>query len=175
MMKARELRANPGVPGMTLCRRHLTAPLHAPHNVHAGLPRAARWEHLSQLRGRPPLVPSAWSQPSSFPPRDHADGATLGRQGRPRRPEPTEPDRDRGRNRGSIRGRDRSSGRGRVSDRGRGSIRYRNRIRERGLTRVRRENDSEETEGGANPTLRRTLDRRRRTRRPGPILPTARL
>jgi hypothetical protein len=31
-------------------------------------------------------VPSAWSQPFNPPPRDHADGATLGRHGRTRRP-----------------------------------------------------------------------------------------
>ncbi len=31
-------------------------------------------------------APSAWSQPSPPPTRDHADGATLGRQRRPRRP-----------------------------------------------------------------------------------------
>ena len=33
-------------------------------------------------------VPSAWSQPSPFPPRDHADGAPLGRLRRTRRPAP---------------------------------------------------------------------------------------
>jgi len=33
-------------------------------------------------------VPSAWSAPSNRPTNDHADGATLGRRGRPRRPVP---------------------------------------------------------------------------------------
>jgi len=32
-------------------------------------------------------APSAWSHPLNHPPRDHADGATLGRQRRTRRPE----------------------------------------------------------------------------------------
>jgi len=37
---------------------------------------------------RPPLAQSAWSTPSSLPPNDHADCATLGCRRRPRRPEP---------------------------------------------------------------------------------------
>jgi len=36
-------------------------------------------------------APSAWSQFVNSPPRDHADGATLGRRRRTRRPVPIEP------------------------------------------------------------------------------------
>ncbi len=35
-------------------------------------------------------APSAWSQPFTYPSRDHADGATLGRRRRTRRPVPRE-------------------------------------------------------------------------------------
>ncbi len=58
-----------------------------PAQCHTGLPRAGRSGLLSRIRNRPP----AWSQLSPLPPRDRADGATLGlwnakASQRPRRP-----------------------------------------------------------------------------------------
>jgi hypothetical protein len=47
--------------------------------------RARHW--LYRLGWRPPACHQRGRRPSGFLANDHADGATLGRQGRPRRPE----------------------------------------------------------------------------------------
>ena len=74
-----------------------------------------------------------WSPPFTSPPIDPADGAMLGRQGRPRRPEQRITGvRARIRNRIRIRGRTRSRGRSRIRIRIRGRIRGRVRGRGRG-------------------------------------------
>ena len=63
--------------------RHRRAPRtngdRAPHGDHDKV-------RVFRLGSRPPLAQLAWSPPSPLPPNDHADWATLGRQGRPRRP-----------------------------------------------------------------------------------------
>jgi len=68
-----------GVPGMALCQMNITATRHAPHKVHAGLPREARCGLLLRLRGRPPALEQRGRSPSIHHPHDHAARATLGR------------------------------------------------------------------------------------------------
>ncbi len=94
-----------GVPGLTLCRNDHPAPRHAKHNAIPGSLGERLEIDFSRLRWRPPFAQSAWSTPFPSPPNDHADWATLGRQGRPRRPEMKESS-----VRGSGRGSDSGSG-----------------------------------------------------------------
>jgi hypothetical protein len=102
-----------GVPGMTLCRNDLAATRRAPHKVHAGLPRGARYGLLLRLRGRPPACHRRGRSPQNQPTCDHADGATLGRwdnvtAGQKAGDEVRLRDRGSDSNRDRIRGRDRT-------------------------------------------------------------------
>ncbi len=126
------MRACGGVPGTPLCRIDHPAQRRVSHNGATGLPRVLPRGLFFRPRWRPPLASSAWSTPSPLPLNDHAYGATLGRHGRSRRPEPKEPAR-------SVRIRDRGS----VSVRGsgRGSVRNRNRSRVRGSGHRARDRD----------------------------------
>ena len=83
----RGIRACGGVPGTPLCRNNHPVPQRAAHNGATGLPREARQTSALPATMEAAGARAAWSQPSNPPSSDHADWATLGRQGRPRRPE----------------------------------------------------------------------------------------
>jgi hypothetical protein len=76
----------PGVPSLTLFLMRLRSATRDPNNVkggnHGQPPSGAPVPATREAAG----VPSAWSQSFNSPPRDHADGATLGRLRRTRRP-----------------------------------------------------------------------------------------
>ncbi len=110
-----------GVPASGIVSASRPGSRHVPHNARPGSPGQRDELRLLQLGGRPPLASSAWSPPSSLPLNDHADGATLGRQGRTRRPVMRgRQGGGRSRDRGSVRISDRISGSGRVRDSGSG-------------------------------------------------------
>ncbi len=72
-----------GVPGMALCQKNLTAACRAPHKVHAGLPRGARFILVLPATRKAAGAPSAWSQPSQSTharPRRWCDAGSPGRQ-----------------------------------------------------------------------------------------------
>jgi len=77
-----------GVPGTALCRYDLPAAQRTAHNADAGQPTGTAIRCIcSRSEGGRRSREQRGRQPSNFPPRDLADRATLGRQGRPRRPE----------------------------------------------------------------------------------------
>jgi len=79
--------AHRGVPGTPLCRNYLPATRNDPHNGAAGQPsRQTVPVHLLQFGRRPPAHHRRGRSPFPSPQRDHADGATLGRRRRTRRP-----------------------------------------------------------------------------------------
>ena len=76
-----------GVPGTALCRYDLPAAKRTAHKADAGQPpRRDDPVHLFRFGRRPPAPEQRGRRYSNHPPHDHAARATLGRQGRPRRP-----------------------------------------------------------------------------------------